>query len=339
MTYPISRRAMLGQLSGAALLATGCSKAPEARTIKPVHIATAAGSTNSTMNAVLKQQKFLESFDLNPEMVPIADGSKIMGGIYSGSLDVAPLSGFSQVFPAIEHGGDLKIISAATLVPLQALFSSKPNIKTLKDLEGKTVGSASVGALVHQLTVTLLRKHSVDVSKIKFVNIGSVTDIFRGVMAGTVDAGTGPASFIEDADAYKVHLLQNGDMSAELPDFTYQAGWTSQRMIDSKRDIIVRVLAAYVKLFRFLQNPASKDLFLTARKSAFPNAPDHEHLAEWDFLQRAKPFSTDLQMSPDRIRYMQQINIDFKVQKEMLPYEKVADMSLAKEALALAEKS
>jgi NitT/TauT family transport system substrate-binding protein len=70
----------------------------------------------------------------------------------------------------------------------------------LKDLEGKVVGVGAIGSLVHQLTVTVLRKYSVDVSGVRFVSIGSNTDIFKGVMAGTVDAGAGPAALVDDAE-------------------------------------------------------------------------------------------------------------------------------------------
>jgi ABC-type nitrate/sulfonate/bicarbonate transport system substrate-binding protein len=245
------------------------------------------------------------------------------------------MSGFGQVFPAIEHGADLKLISGATLLPAQAMFSAKSNVKTLKDLEGKNVGVGAIGALVHQLTVSLLRKYSVDVAKVRFVTIGSNTDIFKGVMAGTVDAGTGPASFVADAESYGVHAIENGNMSAELKEFTYQAGWTSARMIQNKRDVLVRVLAAYGKLFRFVQDPSAKDAFLSARKAVFPNAQEREHLAEWTYLQTYKPFASDLALSPERVQYMQQINIDFQIQKELLPYERVADMSLAEDARKL----
>src|SRR5262249_58995826 len=106
-------------------------------------------------------------------------------------------SGFGQVFPAIERGADLAIINAATLIPALALFSAKPTVRSLKDLEGKVVGVGSIGALIHQLTATLLRKYAVDVSAVRFVNIGSNTDTFKGVMAGTVDARARPASFFD----------------------------------------------------------------------------------------------------------------------------------------------
>lgn len=335
MSQRLSRRELMTRLSAAAVLAAaGCGR-KSAGAANEVSIATGAGGLNTTMSELLRQQKFLESFDLKPTVLAMADGSKILSGIYSGSVDVSPMSGFGQVFPAIEHGADLKLISAATLLPAQAMFSAKPTVTTLKDLEGKNVGVGAVGALVHQLTVSLLRKYSVDISKVRFVTIGSNTDIFKGVMAGTVDAGTGPASFVGDAESYGVHAIEHGNMSAELKEFTYQAGWTSARVIKDKRDVVVRVLAAYAKLFRFVQDPAAKEAFLSARKAVFPNAPAKEHLAEWNYLQTYQPFASDLTLSPERIDYMQKINIEFQIQKEMLPYERVADMSLAEDARKL----
>ncbi|HKB09770.1 MAG TPA: ABC transporter substrate-binding protein [Vicinamibacterales bacterium] len=332
MTELLSRRAMLMRLSSAALLAAGACRRTPSGSGNAVHIATAAGGLNMTMSELLRQQKFLESFGLEPDVVAMADGSKIVGGIYSGSIDVSPMSGFAQVFPAVERGADLKIINAATLIPALALFSAKSTVRSLKDLEGKTIGVGSIGALIHQLTVTLLRKYSVDVTAVRFVNIGSNTDTFKGVMAGTVDAGAGPASFVPDAEAYGVHAVEHGNMSEELKEFTYQAGWTSRRVIESKRDVLVRVLAAYGKLFRFVQQPSSQDAFLKARKAVFPNAAEREHLGEWTYLQTFKPFATDLMLSPERVRYMQQINLDFQIQTAMLPFDRVVDMSLAQDA-------
>jgi ABC-type nitrate/sulfonate/bicarbonate transport system substrate-binding protein len=334
MTEGLSRRAMLARLSAALLAVGGCGHRSSGAS-NAAHIATASGGLNQTMSEVLRQQKFLESFDLDPDVVGMADGSKILGGIVSGSIDVSPMSGFGQVFPAVERGADLKIVSAATLLPGLALFSAKSNVQSLKDLEGKVVGIGAVGSLVHQLTATLLRKYSVDVSAVRFVNIGSSADVFKGVMAGTVDAGAGPASFVDDAESYHVHAIQHGNMSAELKEFTYQAGWTSGRAIETKRDIVVRVLAAYAKLFRFVEQPSSQEAFLKARRSVFPDAMEREHLGEWNYLQTFKPFATDLVLSPERVRYMQQINLDFHIQNEMLPFDRVVDMSLAQDAQKL----
>jgi ABC-type nitrate/sulfonate/bicarbonate transport system substrate-binding protein len=336
----LSRRALMGQFCAAGLLATtGCGGGKSASPKGSINIATAAGSFNLTIAALMKQQGFMESLGLHPNALAVSDGSKILASVVSGSVDIAPLSGFSQIFPAIERGAQIRILNAATLTPMLALFSKNPAVRGLKDLEGRNVGSGAVGSLVHQLTVTLLRKYGVDVSKVRFINLGSNTDVFKGVMAGTVDGGLGPASYVPDAEIYGVHALEHGDMSVELPEFTYQAGWTSLQSIQTKRDELVRVLAAYAKLFRFIDQPEAKEAFLKARRSVFPSAPEREHEGEWAFLQRVRPLAKDLVISPERVEYMQKINMEFQAQKMILPYERVVDASLAQDALKLIDKT
>ena len=124
-------------------------------------------------------------------------------------------------------------------------------------------------------------------------------------------------------------------MAVELPEFTYQGAWTSDQVISRKRETLVRVLAAYAKLYRFVQTPEAKDAFLRARKTIYPNGTELEGLLQWRFVQTYKPFSTDLVLSEERLNYMQKLNIELKYQSKILPMDKIADMSLARDALSL----
>ncbi len=331
----LSRRELLSGISGAALLNTPFVSARAASSPANIKIANAGGSLNLAMGELMRQQKFLESFDLAPDMLTVADGTRILGGIVGGSVDVSMASGFGQVFPAIERGAAIKILAGGALLPALALFSAKPQIKTLKDLEGKAIGTGSVGALVYQLTVSLLQKYKVDTSTIHFVNIGSSADIFRAVKAGTVDGGAVDVALIENAAEHNVHLIERGNMSVELKEYTYQGAWASDKKIATGRDALVRALAAYAKLYRFVQNPQARDAFFRAHRAALPTAPESERLALWNYIQTYKPFAVDLALSPERLRYMQALNVSFKVQKQILPFERVADMSLAADALKL----
>ena len=331
----ISRRALLGGAlsASASLLAFDAFAQPATRT--PVTIANTLGAPTVIMQQLLKQQGFLEEFGLEPNLLHVADGSRMVGGILAGDVDVSMMSGFGQLFPAIAKGGRLKILAGGALLASLGLFTGRPDVQTLKDLEGRAVGIGSVGALLHQLVVALLRKHGVDVSKVRFVNIGSSVDVFRAVVAGTVDAGPGEMTVVERPDLFKVQLLEHGNMSVELTEFTYQGAWTSDRAIATKRGTLVRTLAAHAKLYRFVQSPGAKDAFLTARKAAFPKASEAEGFAHWRYIQTYKPYAVDLTLSEERLSYMQQLNVDAKRQSRVLPYEAVADMSLATDALKL----
>lgn len=301
----------------------------------PIKIANAAGGPNLVMAELMRQQRFLESFGLAPDVLSVSDGTKVLGGVISGFVDASFMSGFGQVFPAIERGAPIRVIGGGALPPVLALFSGKPAVKTLKNLEGATVGTGAVGALIYQLTVTLLRKYQVDVSTIRFVNIGSSADIFRAVAAGTVDAGVGEAALIGASSQYGVHLVEHGNMSVELSEYTYQGAWTTVDKIATERDVLVRGLAAYGRLYRFVQRPDSRMAYLQARRSVFPRAPDSDHELSWNYIQAYKPYAVDLALTPERLRYMQELNVGFKVQQDILPFDRVADMSLAADAVKL----
>lgn len=307
---------------------------------EPVGINIVNTSPNSafTIQELIKEKHWLEDFDLQPTTLNVGDGSKLMGALLSGSSDICLLSGFGQVLPAIEKGGSLKLVAGAQLLDSHALLSKKPEIKQVKDLEGQTVGTGSIGALLYQLTAALLLKKGVDITKVTFVNVGSSANVFRAVAAGTVDAGPCLYDVYEEQERYGVHSLSDGDLWTELPEYTYQGSYASDRAIAQKRDSLVRVLAAYCKCYRYIQQPTTLADYIRARQIALqgdPKTAAAEASADWRFNQKHKPYATDLLLSQERVDYMQKLNIRFGVQKSLLPYAAVADMSLAKDAMKL----
>jgi ABC-type nitrate/sulfonate/bicarbonate transport system substrate-binding protein len=317
--------------------------AADGAALKPAHIINAGGDPTLVLQELLKQQGYFEQLGLDATTDNFGDGTKVMAALLSDAAEISVLSGISQVFPAIEKGGKFKIVAAAGLLPQLAVYSSKPDIKTLKDLEGKVVATSSIGALLHQLMVALMQAKGVDYTKVQFVNIGGggTANVFRAVVAGTVDAGPAPIDVYDHQEQYGVHALTDGNMWTELPQFTYQAAFTTDEIIEKKRDVLVRELAAYAKLFRFVHSPDSKDAFVKAWQSALggggkdPAQQAKEAEYQWGFYNKFKVFSEDLMMSPERIDYMQRLNILVGNQQKMLPYDQVADMSLAQEAIKL----
>lgn len=303
-----------------------------------VNIVNTSPNSAFTIQELLKEKHWLEDFGLKPRTLNVADGSKLMGALLSGSSDICLLSGFGQVLAAIEKGGALKMIAGAQLLDSHALMSKKPEIKQVKDLEGRTVGTGSIGALLYQLVAALLEKKGVDIKKVTFVNVGSSADVFRAVAAGTVDAGPCLYDVFEQQARFGVHGLTDGDLWSELPEYTYQGSYASDRAIANKRDALVRVLAAYCKAYRYIQQPDSLADYIKARQIALhgdPKIAAAEASSEWRFNEKYKPYATDLVLSQERIDYMQKLNVRFGVQTRVVPYSTVADMSLAKDALKL----
>ena len=180
----------------------------------------------------------------------------------------------------------------------------------------------------------LLRKNKVDLSKIKFVNIGSSSDVFKAVAAKKVDAGPAQHEFFKLASQYGVRAI--ADLAKELPDFTNQGAFASDRVIAEKRDVLVRTLAAYGKAYRFVDSPASKSEYVKAFHDGVGPDTEEQALDQWSWFQEYKAYNTNIVLSSARIDYLQQLNVALGIQKAVIPMEKVADMSIARDAAKLA---
>jgi ABC-type nitrate/sulfonate/bicarbonate transport system substrate-binding protein len=334
-----SRRDFLQQAAAAGLgaYALGTTRAAADDKLLPVTIISTAGIQSATVKNLMLKQQFLEKFGVKPEFIDVVDGNKIISGLLSGTADICIFSGFSQVLPAIEKGGGMKILAGSLQTSPHQVYARDPAIKTLSDLKGKTVGVGPLGALLHQIMVSLLNKKGIDVTSVNFVNAGSAADVFRAVAAGKVDAG--PADFDYDQPNSGTHVLPDGIVAKELPDFTFQASYTGDVTIKDKRDILVRTLAAYAQLYRFMESPAGKDAYIAAFTEAMGKEDMKEANEQWDWIQSHEAYATNLVLSPERVDATQKMNLALGVQKRSLTYEEATDMSIAKDAIALLTKT
>jgi ABC-type nitrate/sulfonate/bicarbonate transport system substrate-binding protein len=303
-----------------------------------IRIATASSNLATTLQTLLQDGDFLKRFGLTSELTFVQDGNRLMGAVLSGDIDLCPLSGFSQLFPAVSKGAKVKLVNGSVRYGQQAIFSGDPDVKTIADLRGKTIGIGAIGAQLHQITLALLLKNNVDPNDVTFASVGSSADVFRAIVAGIVDAGSSQIDNIPLAEASGVHVVDGGRMWQDLKEFPFQGGYASDEAIASKRDILVHTLAAYAALFRYVSGPDSLEAFKEARRKALSKSDaDFDAASEfqWNFMQENQPFANDLQITPEAADYVQDLNIRVGVQKEKLPFDSAIDMSLASEAIAL----
>jgi ABC-type nitrate/sulfonate/bicarbonate transport system substrate-binding protein len=326
------RRQFLHRSLTAAAGATLSAGHPAARaaSLEAVKIVSTSGTTNLVLTALLRQRGYLQAWGIDPTFINVADGNKVVAALISGDVDICPLAGFTQVLAAIAKGAPLKIIAGGADKNFNAIFSGNPQVKTLKDLQGHSVGVGALGTQLHQTMIALFRKYGVDGSKVTFANIGASVDVFKAVQAHVVDAG--PAEVWLQGNS-GLHILEHGKTFESLPEFVNQAAFTSDRAIARKRDVLVRTLAAYARLYRFIMHGDSEAAFITASASGLGrNDPDFAR-AQWTFYRQIQPFAGNLLLTEDRVRFMQELNVTTGTQKEVVPFNRVADMSLARDAL------
>jgi ABC-type nitrate/sulfonate/bicarbonate transport system substrate-binding protein len=299
----------------------------------PVTIVSTAGTTQLVLTSLITRMGYFRQLGLQPNTLTVSDGSKVVAALITNAADICPTSGFTQVLVAIERGAPLKILAGGAIKNFSALFSANPKVQTLKDLEGRTVGVGALGTQLHQSMVALFRKYGVDVAKVKFANVGASTDVFKAVSAKVVDAGASEVWL--GAANPQVHIVEHGKLYDSIPEFVNQAGFASQSTIAKKRDVLVRTLAAYAKAYRFIMTGDSEAAFVAAGVAVLGQKEAEAVRTQWKFWRQIQPFAADLILPEDRVRYMQEHNLATKSQRALMPYAKVADMSLAREALKL----
>lgn len=328
-----TRRQVLGTGCSAAslLVLPGCAR--DASTVSPVGIVLTNGISGFVVQELARQLGYLQARHVQSKQLVVSDGSKCVAALVSGAAEISFGSGFNQVPPAIANGARLKIVAGAlNLCPL-AMFSAKPDVSRVTDLAGKTIGIGPLGAVVHQTTVILLKKKGVDVNTVQFRNVGSAVDIFKAVVAGTVDAGFADVDVFDQQQKYGVHALSDGLLWKEIPEYTNQATYASEEAISRDRESLVRMLAAICKVYRFISSPGSRSDYLRAWRKVSQQADPTQAITQWNWIQQNHPYDTNLVLSDERIDFVQRMNVEFGTQKKVLPVAQLADMSLARDAL------
>jgi ABC-type nitrate/sulfonate/bicarbonate transport system substrate-binding protein len=300
-----------------------------------VRIVDAGGPHELVTIELFERLGYLERMGIKALKTYVKNGAEAAELLLAGRADVAMQVGFGPALAAIANGAPLRIVAGSNLLTVHAIYSKDPNIRSLKDLEHRTVGVGALGALTHQLIYAALRKKGVDPASVRFVSIGNSATIFRALIAGQVDAGFGETDVFENQAHYGVHVLEDAVLWRELPEFPNQASFASQAALLEKRDALVRTLAAHALLYRFLHNPDSWEAYAAAWSAALPHSDPSEGRTQWLFYQRYQPFAANLLLPPAQLKYMQELNVTMKLQPRIVAAQAVADMSLAQDALRL----
>jgi len=341
MVHGIDRRATLKGLAGLGIVSTlsidqlsGCKQQAEHT---PLTIISNPSPQIATLQALMSEGHYFDNVGLRPTIVTSQHETDVIDALLGGAADICMFGAFNQLLVAIERGAEIKILGGTSIKGKQALFSKYQDIKYVRDLEGRSIGSGAVGTQSHHVITALLRSKDIDIGAVKFVTLDGGDDALHAVQDGIIDAGNGPTDTLSSRDDLGLHLLKDGDYTFQLPEYTWQVAFAGSRTIRNKREALMRALAAYSKAFRYVQSPRSKREFVKGHLTA-SGERDMQHakddaISRWNYLQERRIYAEDLLLSPQRVQYMQALNIELGLQKTILPYEQLIDTSLAAEAL------
>jgi NitT/TauT family transport system substrate-binding protein len=218
------------------------------------------------------------------ELVVVPNDTTGIQGLVSRSFEIVT-QGVSSSITAAARGAPLVLVdSICPLVDYQ--FVARPEINTVKQLDGKSVGISSPGSIADQVTRAILVKQGVDVSKVQIVGVGADPDRVKAVAAGKIDGAvvnTLQTLIALKADA-KIHILL--DVGKELAAEFLLTGVVTTKDIATKQPKIVQdVVASFIEASRILR---TKDAFVAyAVKQEMPADSVGE---TFDLLNKSSPY-------------------------------------------------
>lgn len=162
----------------------------------------------------------------------------------SGSVDIG-LAGTLAAFGAFQKGAPLRIIAAeATGAADYWYVKADSPVKSIKDLDGKTVAYSTNGASTHTLVLAFIKEGGATTAKPTAT--GGPSQTFTTVMSGQVDVGWSAPPFGLDAlRDNRIRIVAHAKDVAAGRDQTIRALVTMGPLLEQKRDVFRRFVQAY----------------------------------------------------------------------------------------------
>jgi len=205
---------------------------------------------------------------LDVELVYTRGGNAAMQALVGGAVDYAGTS-FDVALQAVANGAAIRRFASTGRLPLFALAVAPQRanaIKTVKNLEGTTIGISGLGNADHALLLYLLDQAGADASAVRFATIG--TNLFDALRIGQVDAamvqepalslivdagGRELVNFMEIEDS-RLHLggpyefmgvaVRSAERDKRLPEMRRLAQALAQGLADTRTISAAAIIAA-----------------------------------------------------------------------------------------------
>ena len=215
------------------------------RAPEKVRIAVSSKSIGFLDTWAAKERGFFHKHGIDAEIIAMRPPLTI-GAIQAGEIDYA--WGASTISRGAISGAPVRIVSLALRSSFHTLVT-RPSIKTIADLKGKTI-AVTIGAADDFVARHLLRRGGVDPRDVRFVNMGGSDTRFPALHAGTIDGSPLSLPFFVVAKRQGFNLL--GTASDVLDMATVGIG-TSTKKILQEREQVKKIVRVQLETLRWIK--------------------------------------------------------------------------------------
>jgi NitT/TauT family transport system substrate-binding protein len=196
---------------------------------------------------IAQEQGFFRKENLTAEVVQVR-GNIAVTALLSGEIHA--INNVGTVTRAMERSELPVKVVAQSLKRNIFWLVTKPEIKSLAELKGKSFGTTTFGGSQHLAANRFLRKAGLDPEKdITVVVGGDVPAQLQSLLAGAIQlAALSPPTVIIARDKFKLKI--HGSTLDDLPNLQNGIA-VSEKMLREKRDLVKRILRARARGARF----------------------------------------------------------------------------------------
>lgn len=276
---------------------------------------------------------FAQKQGLKIEMLQFKGDALALKALLAGELDSYEGSPGGPLL-ATSRGADIKIVGCYWPTLTYGIYA-KSGIASPKDLKGKSMAISAPGALPDLLARAVLEQNNIAGSDVNFVVMGSDTDRYRAVAAGTVDAAAASTEFVPVAGQAGVKLLVHAH--DVVPNYLRFCTYMSGKTLAQRGGQAQAFLAAQIAALRFAMSNRDKAIALTKEVTeAKPDDPRAAYI--YDEVKRYSAIDPDMLIPTDKLAWMQDLLIKTGNLEKKADLKTLVDDGPLKKALAKAGK-
>jgi NitT/TauT family transport system substrate-binding protein len=199
---------------------------------------------------------------LTLEMIYTAGSGETLQPVIAGSVELGLAVGTLGAMAAYSKGAPVRIIGAeATGAADYWYVKASSPIKTLKDLNGKTIAYSTAGSSTESVVRAFIKENGL--TSAKAMSTGGAPSTMTAVMTDQVDVGwASPPGGLREIDEGKIRLLARATDAAIVRGQTIRTIVVNAQMLEKRKEMVTRFMQAYRETIDYMygDNPqALKD--------------------------------------------------------------------------------
>jgi NitT/TauT family transport system substrate-binding protein len=199
---------------------------------------------------------------LTLEMIYTAGSGETLQPVIAGSVELGLAVGTLGAMAAYSKGAPVRIIGAeATGAADYWYVKASSPIKTLKDLNGKTIAYSTAGSSTESVVRAFIKENGL--TSAKAMSTGGAPSTMTAVMTDQVDVGwASPPGGLREIDEGKIRLLARATDAAIVRGQTIRTIVVNAQVLEKRKEMVTRFMQAYRETIDYMygDNPqALKD--------------------------------------------------------------------------------